>query len=769
MSRRQASRDRSKNLRAGAAPAEPSVPIGPRPFGPRQTLTLLAILFATALAFAPAIRAPFDFDDIASIPKNPTIERLSANVLHPPPGIAVSGRPVVNVSLAIDYAINELLGVDQRADPDGPRKTIAYHVVNVLLHLLSGLLLFGCVRRTIGAMSGDASPDDWRHRANGLALAVAGLWLLHPIQTEAVDYVIQRTELLVSACYLATVYASIRAWDAGAKRRRVAWYTAAVAACALGMGSKEVMISAPLAVLLYDRTFRVTTWRALMSPATGRPWFYLVLAATALWLVALVAGGGRLDTVGFNLGVTWYQYAYSQAWAIAHYIRLMLWPDQLTYDYGQQPIHGLRGIPGLVLLTALGIVTVVAWTRDRWRWLGFLGAWFFLLLAPSSSVIPIRTEIAAERRIYLASASVVVVVVLGVDWLLRRGAAMATTHGRAGLVSVCRAGGRWLFAGVAALLLVATYRRSALYATPEALWRDATQKQPANARAYDNLAAVIIRASPGRSDEAEQLLRHAVVVDSTYVTAFTNLADIELQRGRTQEARTLLERAVAINPRAVDAVARLGGVLLKLGEPERAIPLLERVTAQFPTDESLATLAAAYNATGRRDDAIAASRRAFSLNPARTDAAEFAGSQLLADGHADEALPYLEAAVRPGTASAMTSALLALSYAQLGRADDASRAANAAALRAGNDVQVFIVIGRAMLLAQRGPDATRFFGEAVRLAPTDPEALTRFGIANAAAGNDSAAGRLFRRALSIQPGYPPAVQALRQLDASPRR
>jgi hypothetical protein len=125
---------------------------------------------------------------------------------------------------------------------------------------LSGLLLFGVIRRTarkVHSARWSLSPDT-------LAALVTVIWLVHPLQTEAVDYVIQRTELLVSLCYLATLYASIRAWDAATRRAIAGWSVASVAACFVGMASKEVMASAPLAVILYDRAFCATSWRDVL-------------------------------------------------------------------------------------------------------------------------------------------------------------------------------------------------------------------------------------------------------------------------------------------------------------------------------------------------------------------------------------------------------------------------------------------------------------------------------------------------------------------------
>ncbi len=206
----------------------------------------------------------------------------------PGPATADLGRPVVNYTLAINYAINRALGVSQRLDANDPHETVGYHVLNLLLHLACAGLLFWVLRRTLRSQRFD---EHWASIADPASLLVAGIWLLHPIQSEAILYVVQRTEIIVSACYVATLYASIRAWDAGSARGRRGWYAASVLACLLGMGSKEVMISAPLAVVLYDRAFRWTSWKQIITG--GRAWFYLVLCATTAWLIALI-GEGRV-------------------------------------------------------------------------------------------------------------------------------------------------------------------------------------------------------------------------------------------------------------------------------------------------------------------------------------------------------------------------------------------------------------------------------------------------------------------------------------------
>ena len=494
-------------------------------------------------------------DDETAIAESSTMQ------WHAPAGSPVSGRPVVSATLALNQAVNTLLGVDQRPDPDGPYKAVGFRLLNVLLHLCTGALLFGVLRRTIRAR---AIPEDWRVMADPLAGVVCALWLLHPIQTEAINYVVQRTELLASLSYVATLYASIRAWDASSEQVRLRWYAVGVLACALGILCKEIVISAPLAIVLYDRAFRLSSWGAMRFPGRGRGWFYTALATGCLVPYVLIAAGARGNTAGLDAPMTWYAYFYSQYWAITHYLRLVVWPNALTIDYGEQAIGGTRGVPGLALLTVFGLASLIAWTRvPRWGWFAFLGSWFFMLLAPSSSFVPIPTEIAAERRIYLALAAVLVLAVVGAEWLRRR------------LVSAMSA--RQLtygFIGVAAVLAAVTAARSHTYASSEQLWRGVVRDEPGNLRGYVNLGSALVRQQPPKYVEAETLFNHAIVRDTTCRRGCSQLAYVLSAQGRMPEAADLLERTIAHDPGNGPVERRLSLLLMKLGSFDRAIPHL---------------------------------------------------------------------------------------------------------------------------------------------------------------------------------------------------
>jgi tetratricopeptide (TPR) repeat protein len=762
----------------------------------------VAIVLATIVAYAPALRAPFQFDDFGSIVGNPTIRQLSrSTVLHPPTNTSVAGRPVVNVTLAINYAINAWLGVEQRPFPFGVSETVGYHIVNLLAHLLCALLLFGIVRRTLRS---EKFSDVWRRRADDIALVVAAVWLLHPLQSETINYVIQRTESLVSLCYLGTLYGAVRAWDTPNARARLLWRAFAVVACLIGVWTKEVIVTAPLIVLLYDRAFRVGSWREVFAD-TRRVVLYGVLAALSILVILLSTTNARFNTVGFGLGITWYEYLYSQAWAITRYLQLFLWPDRLTFDYGQHPVTGLAAVPGCIILGVFGIATILAWMRaERWGWFGFLGAWFFLILAPSSSVVPIVTEIAAERRVYLAIAAVIVLTVAAIahardmivakdakssKWAIRAALLVGLVYALASgwtatsiasgqvivallvraVVGALAAAAFWLLVrsariqhavvAIALVLTAATMARSLTYANAETLWRDTLRKSPNNPRALDNLAFNLFYADPPRLTEAKQLYQQSLAIDSTYLLTWPGLASIAVKEGNLSEAVSLLQRGLAINPSYAAAVEQLGQVLAKEGRFAQAIPYLGRFAATFPSDSAFEQLGIAYMSVGHLDSAATAFRSALDLNPDRVDAALYLGGMLTEQGRGADAIPLLEGVAARGAATGTSLGLLSLAYAESGRADDARQAVRAA-LASGDEPSVDLLVGRTMGALGQSQDALKLFARAVELQPSNAEALTRLGMAHASLGHRSEAADAFKRALDVDPSFTAAREAL---------
>jgi protein O-mannosyl-transferase len=566
-----------------------------------------------------SLQGAFVFDDIPAIVENPTLRAPGdvAGLLAPPGDEAgtVGGRPVLNLSLALCYAVSGTNGW-------------SYHALNLLIHVCAALTLFGLVRRTLAAegsrgegagekMAAEGSPTSrssgaaslfraslLRPRGNEatlVAFVVALLWAVHPLQTEAVTYVVQRAESLMGLFYLLTLYGFVRhvgpespAGPAGGGARRL-WAAVAVFACLLGMATKEVMVSAPLAVLVYDRAFVSGSLAAAWRRRRG---LYLGLAASWVVLAVLVAGThGRGGSAGFGAPAGVWPYALTQCRAIVHYLRLAFWPDRLVFDYGTALVQNLRDVlPQILLLVALFAGSVSALIR-RPR-LGFPAIAFFALLAPSSSFIPIATEPVAEHRMYLPLAAVSALVAVAVFAALARFAPRAA-----------RAGCCVLGAAAALGLGAATVRRNRDYRSEIALWTDTVAKLPSNPRAHNNLGQALLAAGdPARAMEE-----------------FT--------------------AAAGVDPAYAPAQYNLGAMLLDAHRPAEAIPHLERaLSAPRHQAELRLYLGEAYERTGACAPAAARYREALRLAPGSVEAAFGLGNNLAAQGRYAEAVDALRLA-----------------------------------------------------------------------------------------------------------------------------
>lgn len=720
----------------------------------RSSTRRLALACALAvIAYAPALRAPFDFDDIAAIVDNTTLRPLwpPNALLHTPErGTATSGRPVANFSFAVSGALNDAFDVDQRADPKGPNKTVVFHVVNVGLHIFCAVLLFVFVRE---ALLSPRLATRWGRAADALAAMIASVWMLHPLQTEAVNYISQRTEVLVSVFCLLTLIASSRAVTR--PRHRVAWSVVSVAACILGMATKEVMVVVPLLSLLYDRAFLRDSWREVFAPERRILQFGLIGSMAVP--IALLAFGARARSAGFG-SMSWTEYGLGQLWAVPHYLRLAIWPSPLLHDYGARLVsaHQWQWLVGAVVVIAVVAVTVVAWTKPgKCGAAGFVGAWFLLLLAPSSSIVPIGTEIAAERRAYLAVAAVITVGVLLVyRWL----DSAAIPSGWRRRLSVG--------ASVALLLLLAVFteRRSREYNDPVALWKEVIEQRPSNARGYSGLSRAILLADSTRLTDAEALLRRGISIDSTDIGSYTNLAIVQVRQNELPAAIETLRRAEKLEPGNFDVANQLGRLLAVGGDARAAMPYLERALQSLPVDSALSRLLGqSYLRVGRYEDAARALSRAVRVDSTNVTAIQSLALAFVELGRPNDALAALSAVRGGGTTSLPGCAIESLAYAEAGHTSEAIATADKCATEADADPEAFTILGRSMLTLHRADRAAVYFSQALKVRQNDPVALTGLGASTLLRGDVPGAVSMFRRALAADSTYEPAKTFIARL------
>jgi tetratricopeptide (TPR) repeat protein len=540
-------------------------------------------------------------------------------------GGTVVRRPILSLSFALNYQLSGL-------DPRG------FHAGNLAIHLGAALLLFGIVRRTLRERVAD-------ERGVLLALVVALLWVVHPLQTEAVTYIVQRAESLMSFFLLLTLYCAVRALDAV---RPGAWYGCAVVACALGMGTKETMVVTPLLVVLYDYTF-APRWR---------PRLYIGLAATwTVLLVLLLATAGDVAK-DFEGGGT-LPYLLAQPGVVLHYLRLTAWPWPLHVYISTElfDVESTRqGLFPAVVVVALLAFTV--WALWRRRWYGFLGAWFFLILAPTSSIIA-TSDVIQEHRMYLPLAAVVSAVVLLGDAALRR-LSPAASRTRLGVAIV---------AAAVVLLGSVTRARNVDYHgefsmvhpadLPEAymiLAQHHLYRGDLDAAANEAQEVLVDRSADrrdvvfahflsgfaaerrGELEAAATHFRQAVKLQPDLAYAQRELASILMRLGRLDEAAEQCELALQTRPRFPEAHYEYGMILMQQNRSAEAVEHLERAVALQPGfAEAHYELAMALLDGGDMDGARRQLRRAIELRADLTEARELL--QRIDSGHEKSGQP----------------------------------------------------------------------------------------------------------------------------------
>lgn len=555
----------------------------------RRLLPAIILITLALAAYSSSFKGSFVLDDRPQILNSPALHSGG------PYGQFLIGgmRPVPSATIIANYWL-------------GGTSVRGYHMVNLAVHILAALTLLGIVRRTFDRPT---MPPAIASASAGLALAIAAIWLVHPLATQSVTYIIQRAESMMGLFYLLMLYCVIRGFDASSDRQAAAatwWNVAAVVACGLGMGCKQVMATAPLMVLVYDRLFLSRAWRPML-----RRWpLYAGLAATWLIVATLMAVSPPGPTAGFGVSsVTPMQYAVTQLGVIVHYLRLSVWPAGLCFDTYWPVARGVGEIlpPALAIAALLG---VTAWliVRGRSGW-GFLGVWFFLILAPTSSIMPIMDR-AAEHRMYLSLIAVVVAGVVGVFLLAQKIAGVRGPGDSAEVNRVLAVGAALLAGGLAWL----TFERNKTYQDETALWQDVLRCNPGNARAHVSIGALL--QNQGRHQEAATEFLQALQINPAYPLAHYNLGRSFDELQKRDDAMYHYRAAIELNPDYADARVSVAIHLVMQGQVGPAIEQFKKAMAIQPDDPLIRTqLGHSLILNGQRAEAIEQLKIALAIVP----------------------------------------------------------------------------------------------------------------------------------------------------------
>jgi protein O-mannosyl-transferase len=654
------------------------------------------LVLATFVVYLPVWRAGFIWDDDTFLWRNPLIQspdglwRLWFTTAAP------DYFPLTSTTLWLEW---RMWGMHP----------LGYHLVNVLLHALSALLLW----RVLG-----------RLRIPGAALAAA-IFAVHPVNVDSVAWITERKNTLAMFFYLLSVWLYLRCEESREQKMENGGlrieprppailhlpasilYCVSLLAFACALLSKTAV--APLPVVLLGLAW----WRrgrlALRDLWRSVPFFALALAAglAAVWFQTHRAiGASMLDVRDDSF---WARLA-GAGWAVWFYLYKAVLPLGLSFVYPRwriDPSQALSYVPGLLL----GLALVVCWVYRRgWGKAGLLGlGYFIVLLLPVLGFVNIyfmRYSLVADHWQYFA---IIGPIALAAGVLTWAGGARGEK-------------GMRLVRGMGAVLVLAlgilTWREALTYSSPKTLWTATVARNPAAGIAHNNLGTLLL--AEGQVDEAIEHFRKAAALQPKAADVHSNLGAALLRQGRIEDAIACLRQAVAIQPDLAMAHNNLGNALTQRGRIDEAIAHLQKAVELQPALASArCNLAGALLQAGRGDEAESELLRAVVLDPGLADARLSLGNGLLAKGQVNEAVAQFEKAadLQPGNAATHYS------------------------------------LANALVQARRPEEAIAHFQKALALQPVS--AATQNGLGNAfmQKGQLDEALAAYQRALSIEPRF----------------
>ncbi len=584
-------------------------------------MATVLVVALVAVAYANSLHGEFHLDD-QNITADSTLqmrdlnaESLAQAVWH--------RRPVASLTFALNYYW-------------GGHNVFGYHVVNAVIHAATALALYAFLLLLFRL---PRVPEPVAQLRAPLAMGATLLWAAHPVQTQAVTYIVQRMTSLAALFYLLALIAYLKGRQTGG-RGRIVWWLGALGCGALALGSKEMAATLPFALLviewsLFDidrRTARraIAVTALLLIPIVVAAVFVVRDATGASFWAQLTAHRSTIQLFTFT------EHLLTEGRVIVHYLTLLAWPhpSRLTFDYAFPISRGLFDPPTTALswLVVLGAIAGGFALRRRAPLAAFALLWFFLHLAIESSVIPL--DLVFEHRLYLPSMGIALLAALAGAWMGRRWA-----------------GSPWRFAPVVAAAVVVmvwtswTIQRNRVWATELSLWTDTVAKAPSNPRAMSSLA--VAYRDLGELDRAVALLQEATRANPGFHHGFGQLGVALLDRGDLEPALDAFQRAHALDPNDAQDTYHLGVVYQKLGRPDDAERAYRDTIRLKPEDaEAHNNLGAVYQETGRWDDALVEYQAAARLDPDLPQAHYGMARVFAHQGREDEAIRAYQATIR---------------------------------------------------------------------------------------------------------------------------
>ena len=572
-------------------------------YGPKREILLLSLLVVVViLIYTDTLTTPFIFDDLNNIHNNPHIRVPSLSLKN----LAWAGfhspetrRPVANISFALNYYFSGY-------------NLVSYHVVNILIHAASGIFLFLLAKATLKtpALRTRYEKYGW------IPFLTAFIWMVHPLQTQSVAYIVQRMNSLATMFYVLSMLFYVKFRMSKALRARWPLFAGCVITAFLAFGTKEITATLPLFIILYEWYF----FQELSAQWAKRNFlvlggiFLLFIIIALIYLdynpVARVLASYRMRDF------TPLQRILTEFRVVIFYISLLLWPNpsRLNLDHDFAISYSLVN-PVTTLISLTVIIALIAFAiliARKEPLLSFCIFWFFGNLVIESPIIGL--ELVFEHRNYLPTMFAVLAIVSLTFRYLK--------HVLAAAIALSLVG---------ALFCVWTFERNRVWADEITLYQDSAAKSPAKARPQNNLGAALSR--QGRLAEAIEQYRAALMIKPGYADAHYNLGYALAKQGKLDDGITHFIEALRIDPKNLKALNNLGVAEALRGNYPKAIDHFRAALKINPSDADVHNnLGFALRKQGDQDAALQHFTRALTIDPGHPDALNNRGLVLMSRG-----------------------------------------------------------------------------------------------------------------------------------------
>ena len=561
-------------------------------------LECVAIVLVGLIAYANTFHAPFVLDDIPGILEKPALQNGN-------PGQIWDSSPhtrfIACLTLALNYRV-------------GKYEVVGYHMVNLGIHLINSILIFLLAQAMFRTpIIKQTTGPDFQNHGQLIAFMAALLFVSHPIQTQAVTYIIQRVASLATLFYLTSLFFYIKgrlSQIAGSGRTPIIFYFSfALLATILAMLTKEIAFTLPIALVLVEACFFTTRLRALTPKLLLFLPFFLAIPIVA-WIVLPQMSWEMLSSMTSETqDISRWHYLLTQSHVICTYLRLFILPvhQNLDYDYPIAVTFWELRTAACCLVT-IALVSLTAWFYAKNRLLSFGLFFFFVALSVESSFIPIR-DVIFEHRLYLPMVGLVIASAIGIFLMLQ---SLANQLSKRSISLKPQKVFVILTLIFTVMGTVMTYRRNLVWQSATTLWEDTVRKSPLKARPHNNLGVAYEMAA--KYQEAIECYQTAIRIKPNWADAYNNLGNAYQKMELYPEALATYRKTLTIDPNYYKAWLNLGIVYRKGGQYAEALKSYQQALAINPKFElTYYNMGLAYEKSGHLNQAIDAYQKALTL------------------------------------------------------------------------------------------------------------------------------------------------------------